>query len=157
MLGQNGRCSHPPKVQGDLGKVRGLSAGWKENEIGRRMMAALELLPTRQELEVHEAADRLVAWVRECGRCGTYTDRDFSDLCAEFFEAEEIEPIADNILRPVLVGMTDDVLKSRTDNVHGKGKRKRTRNWRWTILEAEGAAETMTPWDELPMLNRRAA
>jgi ribonuclease D len=34
-------ASHPPKVQADLGKVRGLSAGWKENEIGRRMMAAL--------------------------------------------------------------------------------------------------------------------
>src|SRR6195952_337191 len=28
-------ASHPPKVQADLGKVRGLSAGWKENEIGR--------------------------------------------------------------------------------------------------------------------------
>lgn len=34
-------ASHPPKTQADLGKVRGLSAGWKENEIGRRMMAAL--------------------------------------------------------------------------------------------------------------------
>jgi len=35
-------ASHPPKVQGDLAKVRGLSAGWKDNEIGRRLMAALE-------------------------------------------------------------------------------------------------------------------
>ena len=35
-------ASHPPKVQADLAKVRGLSAGWKDNEIGRRMMAALE-------------------------------------------------------------------------------------------------------------------
>jgi len=34
-------ASHPPKVQADLAKVRGLSAGWKDNEIGRRMMAAL--------------------------------------------------------------------------------------------------------------------
>ena len=34
-------ANHPPKVQADLGKVRGLSAGWRENEIGRRMMAAL--------------------------------------------------------------------------------------------------------------------
>ncbi|MFC3173645.1 ribonuclease D [Novosphingobium bradum] len=34
-------ASHPPKAQADLGKVRGLSAGWKENEIGRRMMATL--------------------------------------------------------------------------------------------------------------------
>ena len=35
-------ASHPPKVQADLAKVRGLSAGWKDNEIGRRLMAALE-------------------------------------------------------------------------------------------------------------------
>ena len=34
-------ASHPPKVQADLTKVRGLSAGWKDNEIGRRMMAAI--------------------------------------------------------------------------------------------------------------------
>ena len=35
-------ASHPPKVQADLAKVRGLSAGWKDNEIGRRMIAAIE-------------------------------------------------------------------------------------------------------------------
>ena len=35
-------ASHPPKIQADLAKVRGLSAGWKDNEIGRRMMAAIE-------------------------------------------------------------------------------------------------------------------
>ncbi len=34
-------ASHPPKVQADLGKVRGLSAGWRENDIGRRMMNVL--------------------------------------------------------------------------------------------------------------------
>lgn len=34
-------ASHPPKVQADLVKVRGLSPGWKDNEIGRRLMAAL--------------------------------------------------------------------------------------------------------------------
>ena len=34
-------ASHPPKRQADLAKVRGLSAGWKDNEIGRRMMATL--------------------------------------------------------------------------------------------------------------------
>jgi ribonuclease D len=35
-------ASHPPRVQADLAKVRGLSAGWKDNEIGKRLMAALE-------------------------------------------------------------------------------------------------------------------
>ena len=34
-------ASHPPRQQSDLGKVRGLSAGWKENEIGKRLMATL--------------------------------------------------------------------------------------------------------------------
>ncbi len=34
-------ASHPPKQQADLAKVRGLSPGWKDNEIGRRMMQAL--------------------------------------------------------------------------------------------------------------------
>ncbi|MGB3470059.1 MAG: ribonuclease D [Erythrobacter sp.] len=31
-------ASHPPKKQGDLAKVRGLSAAWKDNDIGKRMM-----------------------------------------------------------------------------------------------------------------------
>lgn len=34
-------AGHPPKTQEDLGKVRGLSAGWRNNDIGARMMAAL--------------------------------------------------------------------------------------------------------------------
>ena len=34
-------ASHPPKTQDDLGKVRGLSAGWRNNDIGARLMAAL--------------------------------------------------------------------------------------------------------------------
>jgi ribonuclease D len=35
-------ASHPPKSQADLAKVRGLSAGWRDNEIGKRLMATLE-------------------------------------------------------------------------------------------------------------------
>jgi ribonuclease D len=34
-------ASHPPKNQEDLGRVRGLSAGWRNNDIGGRLMAAL--------------------------------------------------------------------------------------------------------------------
>jgi ribonuclease D len=33
---------HPPKNQEDLGRVRGLSAGWKSNDIGARLIAAIE-------------------------------------------------------------------------------------------------------------------
>ena len=35
-------AGHPPKSQEDLGKVRGLSAGWRNNDIGARLMSALE-------------------------------------------------------------------------------------------------------------------
>ena len=34
-------ASHPPRTQDDLGKVRGLSASWKTNDIGARLIQAL--------------------------------------------------------------------------------------------------------------------
>jgi len=34
-------ASHPPRKQSDLSKVRGLSASWAGNEIGRRLMEAI--------------------------------------------------------------------------------------------------------------------
>ncbi len=34
-------AAHPPKSQEDLGRVRGLSAGWRSNDIGARLVAAL--------------------------------------------------------------------------------------------------------------------
>ena len=34
-------ASHPPKSQADLAKVRGLSAAWKDNDIGKRLMKVL--------------------------------------------------------------------------------------------------------------------
>jgi ribonuclease D len=45
-------ASHPPKTQGDLAKVRGLSTGWKDNEIGRRLMATLESAQPLSEAEL---------------------------------------------------------------------------------------------------------
>jgi ribonuclease D len=35
-------AGHPPKQQADLTKVRGLSAAWKDNDIGKRLMKVLE-------------------------------------------------------------------------------------------------------------------
>ncbi|WP_293880187.1 ribonuclease D [Sphingomonas sp.] len=48
---------HPPRTQGDLAKVRGLSTSWASNDIGARMLAALEhaqpmpadLMPVRDD------------------------------------------------------------------------------------------------------------
>jgi ribonuclease D len=50
-------ASHPPKTQEDLGRVRGLSAGWRSNDIGARMMAALAAARplTPEEMPVREA------------------------------------------------------------------------------------------------------
>ena len=49
----NELASHPPKTQDDLGKVRGLSSGWRNNDIGARLMAALA---TAKPLDARGAA-----------------------------------------------------------------------------------------------------
>jgi ribonuclease D len=47
--------SHPPRTQDDLGNVRGLSSGWKTNDIGARLIAAVQ---AAKPLEQHEMPDR---------------------------------------------------------------------------------------------------
>jgi len=51
-------ASHPPKQQADLAKVRGLSQGWKDNEIGRRMMQTLAKAEPLPEDEMPPRAAR---------------------------------------------------------------------------------------------------
>jgi ribonuclease D len=46
---------HPPKSQDDLGRVRGLSAGWKNNDIGGRLMSAIQ---NAKPLSPEEMPDR---------------------------------------------------------------------------------------------------
>jgi ribonuclease D len=46
---------HPPKSQDDLGRIRGLSAGWRNNDIGARLMSAIE---NAKPLEAEEMPDR---------------------------------------------------------------------------------------------------
>ncbi|MGN6059539.1 MAG: ribonuclease D [Sphingomicrobium sp.] len=46
---------HPPKTQDDLGRIRGLSAGWKTNDIGSRLISAIE---GSKPLEPGEMPDR---------------------------------------------------------------------------------------------------
>jgi ribonuclease D len=46
---------HPPKSQDDLGRVRGLSAGWKNNDIGGRLMNAIQ---NAEPLSLEEMPDR---------------------------------------------------------------------------------------------------
>ncbi|WP_225009303.1 MULTISPECIES: ribonuclease D [Novosphingobium] len=43
-------ASHPPREQHELAKVRGLSSGWKDNDIGRRLMQCLaDAAPLRED------------------------------------------------------------------------------------------------------------
>lgn len=51
-------ASHPPKAQADLAKVRGLSQGWKDNEIGRRLMTTLAKAEPLPEDELPPRAPR---------------------------------------------------------------------------------------------------
>jgi ribonuclease D len=51
-------ASHPPRTQADLAKVRGLSAGWANNEIGRRLMAVLEKAQPLTDEEMPPREDR---------------------------------------------------------------------------------------------------
>lgn len=48
-------AGHPPRTQDDLAKVRGLSAGWRNNDIGARLMQAIT---TAKPLEGDELPDR---------------------------------------------------------------------------------------------------
>jgi ribonuclease D len=51
-------ASHPPRTQADLAKVRGLSSTWAANDIGRRLMAALEAAQPLSESEMPEREPR---------------------------------------------------------------------------------------------------
>ncbi|MGN2393512.1 HRDC domain-containing protein, partial [Pelomicrobium sp. G1] len=51
-------ASHPPKEQRDLAKVRGLSQSWAGNDIGARLMAALEASAPMTDDEIPAREDR---------------------------------------------------------------------------------------------------
>ena len=51
-------ASHPPTVQAALAKARGLSPAWKENEIGKRLMATLADAQPLPEDEMPARAQR---------------------------------------------------------------------------------------------------
>ena len=51
-------AGHPPRKQGDLAKVRGLSATWANNDIGARLMAALENAVPMSAEEMPQRDDR---------------------------------------------------------------------------------------------------
>lgn len=58
-------AAHPPKVQPDLARVRGLSASWAGNDIGSRLMAALETAAPLPASEMPARDDRKPGLGRE--------------------------------------------------------------------------------------------
>ncbi|RJF91075.1 ribonuclease D [Sphingomonas cavernae] len=58
-------AAHPPKVQSDLARVRGLSGSWAGNDIGSRMMAALEAAKPLPAAEMPSRDDRKPGLGRE--------------------------------------------------------------------------------------------
>ncbi len=56
-------AGHPPKAQGDLGKVRGLSSAWKQNDIGQRMMKVIaDARAAARRRNAGEKQARRAAW-----------------------------------------------------------------------------------------------
>lgn len=58
-------AGHPPRKQADLAKVRGLSATWATNDIGKRLMAAIEKAEPLSEAEMPPREDRKPGLGRE--------------------------------------------------------------------------------------------
>jgi ribonuclease D len=51
-------ASHPPKVQADLSRVRGLSPSWAQNDIGARLMTAIAEAEPLPDAEMPPREDR---------------------------------------------------------------------------------------------------
>ena len=58
-------ASHPPKNQADLAKVRGLSASWKDNDIGKRLMKVIAEAEPLSKEEMPEKMQRGVPLGKE--------------------------------------------------------------------------------------------
>lgn len=60
-------AGHPPRRQADLAKVRGLTATWAQNDIGKRLMAAIESAEPLSAEEMPPREDRKPGLGREGG------------------------------------------------------------------------------------------
>lgn len=117
------------------------------------------VIHTKRTVAATAAAEQFIEWVRLADRCGTYSDKELTELTAEFFAAEGLAPIADNVFRPALLALGDDaVSKSRSDRYERLGgRRARKRQFQWTIHDTDlDTISRSVPWTDLHQ-NRRAA
>lgn len=97
------------------------------------------------------AAERFVEWVQLTSRCATYSSGQFRELYLTHCAAEDLIPLADNILRPAL-WISKGVTKLKLDS--GRKKRSRERHFLWRIDNAPSTTVAV-PWPELPLSTSR--
>ncbi|HQV02867.1 MULTISPECIES: ribonuclease D [unclassified Novosphingobium] len=151
-------AAHPPKTQADLAKVRGLSAAWKDNEIGRRMMAAIENSKPLTEAELPPRTPRGAPLGKEGALVADLLklllkirSREIDVASRLLARSEDLELLAAGIRElPLLKGWRFDVFgRDALDLVEGKmafavvnGKLKMTRVEVAAEAEAADSAES---------------
>lgn len=152
-----------PQCAAEVGEAWGADAAPDAGEDGLSDIEVEHMPPAvvhaKRVLEPQEIAERFVEWVRLADRCGTYSDRELTDLTAEFVAAEGLAAVSDNVFRPALLTLGPAaVTKSRSDRTEYLGdRRSRRRQYQWTIHADPETSSHAIPWSELPERNRRAA
>ncbi|WP_156840522.1 ribonuclease D [Novosphingobium aquimarinum] len=123
-------ANHPPKKQADLAKVRGLSQGWKDNEIGKRLMATIENASPLPDDEMPTRAPRGAPLGKEGALVADLLKlllkiraREIDAASRLLARSEELELLAAGVRKdlPVLQGWRYDVFgKDALDLVEGK-------------------------------------
>lgn len=122
-------ASHPPKAQADLAKVRGLSAAWKDNDIGKRLMKVLAEAEPLPKEEMPDKAGRGAPLGKEGALVADLLKlllkiraREIDVAARLLTRAEEMEALAAGVRDlPVLKGWRFEVFgKDALDLVEGK-------------------------------------
>jgi ribonuclease D len=122
-------ASHPPKSQADLAKVRGLSAAWKDNDIGKRLMKVLADAEPMAKDEMPEKVGRGAPLGKEGALVADLLKlllkiraREIDVAARLLTRAEEMEALAAGVRDlPVLKGWRFEVFgKDALDLVEGK-------------------------------------
>lgn len=122
-------ASHPPKKQADLAKVRGLSAAWRENDIGKRLMKVVEQADPLDKSEMPEKMKRGAPLGKEGALVADLLKlllkiraREIDVAARLLTKADEIEALAAGLRDlPILEGWRYDVFgKDALELVEGK-------------------------------------
>ena len=122
-------ASHPPKGQADLAKVRGLSAAWRDNDIGKRLMKVLADATPLPKDEMPDKVSRGAPLGKEGALVADLLKlllkiraREIDVAARLLTRAEEMEALAAGVRDlPVLEGWRFDVFgKDALDLVEGK-------------------------------------